>query len=419
MSAESPIKACLCALVADLAPAVHLINRLQPEMLCFFAPEDSRLLIEQQIQPQIAVMPRRWDWVVTPAPQEFPASHQSLARSLPGLLDTWGVHPGELVMGIGDATPAMAAALALVGLNRSSRVVQVFPRAADAPGQQEGDSTDAPWRWVQSNPWDEAAAVMRREACELFNRGEYHGAAHLFRQLEQRVSGGQKPLYHALIDLATGYEFWSRFQHRPAWEKLKAAAKSLEMAALWGGPPGLKALLPLIKANAGFLERLAMDPQAVKEHLTLELLGQASRLIAQRHDGELAMRTVVRALESAAQWALFRRHHIKSWDVRPEQLPDSMREACRNRYLSEIDGKYKLPLNAQLQVLAEGGEEFGKAALAQWPKLMPLLDAADHAVLGHGGEAVKSERVQQLLDLTMKLAGLAETTLPRFPVLDL
>jgi len=39
--------------------------------------------------------------------------------------------------------------------------------------------------------------------------------------------------------------------------------------------------------------------------------------------------------------------------------------------------------------------------------------------LGHGFEAIKSERVQQLSDVVMKLTGVNESSLPKFPVLNL
>ncbi len=51
--------------------------------------------------------------------------------------------------------------------------------------------------------------------------------------------------------------------------------------------------------------------------------------------------------------------------------------------------------------------------------MKPLLDAANHAVLGHGFEPIKSERVQQLYDVVLRLAGLTESSLPKFPVLNL
>jgi hypothetical protein len=51
--------------------------------------------------------------------------------------------------------------------------------------------------------------------------------------------------------------------------------------------------------------------------------------------------------------------------------------------------------------------------------MKPRLDAANHAVLGHGFEPVKAERVQQLYQVVVKLSGISETSLPKFPTLNL
>lgn len=131
------------------------------------------------------------------------------------------------------------------------------------------------------------------------------------------------------------------------------------------------------------------------------------------------MIALVRALEAVAQRRLFQAHKIKSWDVRIEQLPQALQETCRTCYLEDIDGKYKLPLQAQFRVLAGLGDQLGQAFLREWPTMKPLLDAASHAVLGHGFETVKSERVQQLYDIVVKLTGVSDSSLPIFPKLNL
>jgi CRISPR-associated protein (TIGR02710 family) len=261
--------------------------------------------------------------------------------------------------------------------------------------------------------------VSRREGSELFNRGDYSAASKLFRDVEMRVSGGQKPLYRALADLAEGYHLWERFHYRQAWDKLKTAAKALEMASLWGGPPGLKAALPGIKANAGFLEKLVLDPAEVKELLALDLLAHAGRRLHAARDPEGAMAALVRTFEACAQRQLFKQHKIKSWDVQPEQLPQTLQETCRTCYLEDIDGKYKLPLQAQFRVLAGLGDQLGQSFLREWPTMKPLLDAANHAVLGHGFDTIKGERAQQFYDIVVKLTGVADSSLPIFPKLNL
>ena len=380
MAQDQPIKALVVAVVDDVALVIHSINRLKPEALCFVLPEASKALVESAVQPKIQQMPKRWDWVVTSELGEFSACYQILARSLPDLLRTWDIQYGELVVDISGATPAVAGALTLVTVPWTSRVVAMIP----APVGQEDDRIELDGKafvWTQSNPWDEQAAVSRRETCELFNRGLFHAAAKLFREMELRVSGGQKPLYRAFADVAEGYELWERFHYRQAWEKLKTATKALEMASLWGGPPGLKAVLPPIKANASFLEKLVLDPAEVKESLALDLLACAGRRLHARHDPEAAMITLLRALEAFAQIRLYKAHKIKSWDVQPAQLPAALQEVCRTCYLEDIDGKYKLPLQAQFRVLAGLGDELGQIFLREWPKMKPLLDAANHAVL--------------------------------------
>ncbi len=420
MATDTPVKALVVALTNDAATAAFVINRLKPELLCFFAPESAKALIDQSVQPQLQQMPKRWDLILTPDPANFILCHQALTRTLHELLQTWEVQQGDVVVDLSGATPAMAAALACASLPWSSRTIAIVE--AGPNGTRSGDSVMIDGRerlWLQGNPWDEAAIFVRREACELFNRGAFRAASLSFRNLEARVSGGQKPMYRAFADLAEGYDLWERFQYRQAWEKLKGALKALDMAALWGGPPGLKALLPAIKANAGFLEKLVLDPAEVKDAVTLDLLAHARRRASVDHGSEGAMAALVRALEAFVQRQLFKQYKIKTWDVQPEQLPEALREPCRTCYLDDVDGKYKLPLQGQFRALAGLGDQMGQAFLRDWPKMKPLLDAASHAVLGHGFEPVKAERFEQLYDLVVKFTGVSESALPKFPVLSL
>ena len=418
MAQDQPVKALVITLCDNPAAAVYSINRLKPDALCFVLPEAAKALVESAVQPKIEQMPRRWDWLVLAETREFAACHQTLARSLPDLLRSWEVQPGELVVDMTGSTPAMAGAVTVATLPWCSRVVSLIqaPQGAD---DEIIELNGQACVWTQSNPWDETATVSRREGSELFNRGDYSAAAKLFRDVEMRVSGGGKPLYRAFADLAEGYNLWERFHYRQAWDKLKTAAKALEMASLWGGPPGLKTLLPGIKANAGFLERLVLDPAEVKEFLLLDLLAHAGRRLHGARDPEGAMIALVRALEACAQRQLFKQHKIKTWDVQPERLPQALQESCRTCYLEDIDGKYKLPLQAQFRVLAGLGDQLGQSFLREWPTMKPLLDAANHAVLGHGFDPIKGERVQQLYDVVAKLSGVNESSLPKFPVLNL
>ena len=120
MAHDQPVKALVVALTDHAAAAVYTINRLQPDSLCFVLPEGAKALVESEVQPKIEHMPRRWDWVILAETGEFVDCYQTLARTLPEMLRTWEVQPGELVVDVTGATPAMAGALTLVTMPMSS-----------------------------------------------------------------------------------------------------------------------------------------------------------------------------------------------------------------------------------------------------------------------------------------------------------
>ena len=420
MSADSHVKALLLTVAKDPAPAIASLQRFSPDMVCFFLPEDSKPIVETEIPNQLPKMPQRWDWIVSPDPQSFADCHKVLSQQLPPLLKTWGVSGGDLTIDLAETTPPMAAAMILVGFPYAAKVV-----ALSEVGPEEGANPKILaiggklWRPTQSNPWDEETHRIRQEASDYFNQGAFGVAARVFRLLESRVSGGSKPLYRALSDVAEGYRLWDQLHYRQAWEKLKAATKALDLASAWGGPEGLGSLLRTVKDNLRFLEQIVLDPQAIKPRVAQDLLAHAKRKADRHRDVEVATRVLLRALEAFAQSQLFSAHGIKSWDVDPEQLPPTLREHCRTCFLNEVDGKFRLPLQAQFRALAGLGDALGENFLAQWPKIKTLFDAADHAVLGAGFEPIKSERYHQLYEAVLKLTGTNESDLPKFPVMHL
>jgi len=48
-----------------------------------------------------------------------------------------------------------------------------------------------------------------------------------------------------------------------------------------------------------------------------------------------------------------------------------------------------------------------------------LLDAAHRSPLGHGFESATAERYHQLLAMILKITGITDTALPKFPILSL
>src|SRR5437867_8791484 len=135
VAAETTTKALLIAVHADPSPCVATINRLNPEHLCFFIPEDLRPKIETDIQPNLVKLPKKWDWILTSDPHGFGTCFKALNQPLADLLKVWGLQPGELTVDLSRATTAMAAATGLATLAHSSQFITLKPAlvASDAP----------------------------------------------------------------------------------------------------------------------------------------------------------------------------------------------------------------------------------------------------------------------------------------------
>ena len=409
-----PTKALLLAIQNDPAPAIAILQQLNPEMVCFFLEESCKPIVESAVHPALSQIPQRWDWILTPDSQSFPECHRALTHKLGPLLTTWNVTPGELALDLTGASPAMASAMALVGFPFSTKVW--FVPTTSAQDHPPGNSTPPA---ISENPWDTEALRLRLEACEMFNQGWYEAATRAFQTLEHRMSGGSKPLHRALADITHCYGSWEQFLYRLAWEKLKSGIKALELAAVWGAPPGMDRLIQSLKENVRFLESLVLDAKEIKPSLALDLMAWAKRRGDRGRELEMATRVLLRGLEASAQSHLFERYKLKSWDITIEQLPHDMQQTARHRYLNDIDGKYRLPLQAQFQTLSALGDPMGQRFTSEWPKMKSLFDAADHAILGYGFESLKAERFHQLFELTMKLTGTTISDLPVFPSLKL
>lgn len=345
-------------------------------------------------------------------------SHRTLATELPGLLQTWEVQPGQLTLGLSDATSGMAAAMVLAGRTASSQVISLC-QGGQSSEQKTFVVDEKEYHWQEGNLWNEESRQARHDASIQFNRGDFSAAAQSFRRIESLVSGSQKSLYHGLAELSEGYSRWDHCGYRPAWEKLNANLKGLELASVWGGPPGLGGVLKTVKANVGFLERIVLDPQETKLSVAYDLLAHAKRRVSQNQLFDIAAMVLLRALEVFAQHHLWSQFKIKTWDATVDLLPQALQDTCQTCYLDDIDGKYKLPLHAQFRVLAGLGHPLGQGFLAEWTKMKPLLDAAYHSTLGHGFQSLKGERFHQLFAVVLKLTNVNEAELPRFPQLAL
>ncbi|HLF85860.1 MAG TPA: TIGR02710 family CRISPR-associated CARF protein [Nitrospiria bacterium] len=401
--AQQPVKALIISVGDNPEAVVLTINSLQPECLCFFVSEDTKGIIDGQIIPKLIMPPKKWDQIETSDSEDLKKCCASLVSGLQGLLGRWGVEPSQLTVDYTGGTKTMSAALLLCTIDASSSYHFTGGREQEV---------------YQVNPWDELQVRASHEAAVVFNKGHYSHAALLFQRIEKRVSGGSKPLYKALVDLSEGYALWDAFDYKGGWNKLHSARKALEMATLFGGPPGLKTLVSGLKENMTFLEKIVMGREGVKPEIFFDLLSSAKRRAELDHKYEDATARLYRAFEVLAQIKLSEKG-FNTNDIDLVQLPASLREEFVQRHTSNLDGKVKISLDAAYRLLSELGDELGLVFNKNWNNLKILFDARNLSILAHGFAPIKPERYKQLWEMVLKTSDTRPERLPQFPKMEL
>lgn len=386
-------KALLITVSGNPEQVINTINELKPECLCFFAPEQARAMINNDIIPKLQERPPWMAEIVAGDVHDLLACYKAITGKWGELQKNWRLEPGDWTVDYTEGTRPMAVALVLA--------------TAD-------DSSGYRYAGRQINPWDELAVRERHEAAVLFGRGRYSQTAEIFSHLAKRVSGGEKHLYKALVDIAEGYGLWDNFQYKQAWEKLKPAHKSLEMATVFGGPPGLKAFTAKLKESLAILEKLAMGMPGIKQEHFLDLMANARRraVLERRYDDALAR--LCRALEAYGQIRLASRG-IHTSDVQPEQIPQEVRSEFTGKYQDPVDGRVRPPLYGSYKVLESLKDPAGLAFFELWPQIKLLLDSRNKSILAYGLEPVKRERFEEMFKLICRISGVNEGAIPGFP----
>jgi len=175
-----------------------------------------------------------------------------------------------------------------------------------------------------------------------------------------------------------------------------------------------------LKDNLSFLEKLQNAREQRGLLLCYDLLANAKRRAELEDKFDDAIARIYRAIEALAQFRLGFKYGIKTSDVRPKQIPESLREEYERRYVDEKTSKIRLPLFASYNLLEKHGDELGKRFFAQYEnKLRSVLDQRNRSILAHGFDSLKQDTFQKMYAAVLEFAGIEERQMPAFPVLSL
>lgn len=413
-----PAKAMILSVGGSPSPIVASLNAQQPAYVCFFVSDGSRGSIESGILPALAYRPRHHDWIETPSAEDLLACYEILRRDLPRLAEKWRVPLVEWAVDYTGGTKTMSVALGLATIQSAGRYSYVGGTERTKDGL--GVVIDGKERILHlANPWDALAVTARQRASLLFSRGRYEAAAEEYEAVAGQVSPADRKVYQALGHLCRGYAAWDRFAHANAQESLARALATLAPYAAGLGEPAWTALT---NAAAGHVELLRSLCGAGEggELRVADLLANARRRgeLEARYDDAVAR--LYSALEMAARVVLQSRHGVTASRVRPDQVPEALREEFVRLYNrpDERGGiRLKLPHYAAYRLLKTLQDEIATRYFAREQEVKAVLDQRNASILAHGDRPVGKEVYQRLFPLVCEVAGVPVGELPCFPTL--
>lgn len=416
-----PIQAMLVIVGGATAPAIHALNEQQPRFICFFVSQESKSSIRESILPALNYEPEHHDWIITPVAQDLLECYQALSKNLPSILDKWGVRPEELGVEYTAGTKPMSVAAVLATIETCSQYYYVGSK--DPQGRDKNGIgvviDEREFTWFQTNPWEQLAIPARKEIALLFNHGRFADAQERTLRLARVASNNMRRIYEALAELIEAYALWDRFEYKPAEQRMQKTLQALRLYVAGSDDP-LRITLDEVEKNAQFLKNLLSNNQESHCLDILDLIANATRRaeVAQKYDDAAAR--LYSALESLARYRLLN-YNIMTHAVKPEQIPESIRDEYIKRYQSpnETGMTMRLGLEASYRLLAELNDPLGKKYLENEKELNQVLHTRNQSRLAHGNTPIRPEIYQRMREIVMRFADVTEDELPKFPTMRL
>jgi CRISPR-associated protein (TIGR02710 family) len=414
---ESPSAGCKAMLVSvggSPNQVVYTLSQNRPEYILFFvSPETQATLLGIIRKLPDDYQCRAFDIIRTDSGDSLSDCLRALREALPGKLSQWGLKMEDLLVDYTGGTKSMAAALVLATIERVPRYSYVGGLERDRGGT--GVVVDGrECMLYYENPWQVLALEERKRVGVLFDAARYEAARQELERIAGLVEQEERQYWQELARLVEGYRDWDDFRHADAQRKIGVALKFLGPIAVARRDSVLSGLLEQVREHLQFLGRV-ISREGRDEAYIWDLIGNAGRRAELEHKYEDAVARLYSCLERAARFRLQRRYGIATEDVRPEALPQALREEFERRYSDPGDGKIRLPLKASYRLLRELRDELGARFMEREEEIGDLLLMRNGSPLGHGEAPVGEEGYRRFRDAVLELLGSGSEQIPRFP----
>jgi CRISPR-associated protein (TIGR02710 family) len=397
-------------------PLVTAITHHAPEFVCFLASQatvDTATAVKETVRDNGKSVV--YEAVLVDNENDLLDCYRK-ALDVVGRIAARGYGKDDVVVDYTGATKNMSVALALAAISRGYAFSYVGgdKRTKNGVGIVE---TGHERIYASVNPWDFMAVEEKRQAVLLFNTCQYKACRDLLIGLSEKATK-RKTLYRKLAFVVDAFYQWDLFRHQEALDTFKRGRledladdddpKVAEFAA------ACRQILPYIEK---IIDCSGKGKKPCRE-LSHDLFANAERRFAEGKIDDAILR-LYRLVEMLAQERLLDAYGIDTADVRPDRIPEKIRDEFVRVYTVGIDGKIMLPQHAAYVLLAELGDDLGLSYGANESRFRGVQSARNSSYLAHGFNSSKEKTYEGLKGFVIELKAIDPQVATTFPKMDL
>ncbi len=389
-------KAMIMSLGGSPEPLKKSLAEHQPDVVIFFASHDSVLKAGDVVQ-DVLIRPKT-EIEITENPNSLYECYKSAKRCVERAARQ-EIPDKNIIVDYTGGTKVMSAALLLATAGRSFgfNYVGGDVRSKEGLGVVQNGHEQM---YEDMNPWSAFAEEERRQMVTLFNARRYGAVIQIMENYKRALPPQIESYFKFVRLLSHGFLYWDQFQHKKAQDCLQKGVAALDQHLKYYPGDQYDQLEKELQQHIEYLSNLLEKTNQMQNFnniLIKELINNARRRIQDKSFDDAAAR-IYRALELYGQICFAKTIGCSNDKVKPEKIPQSLRDEYIHKYRDPHTDMMKLPLQATFTVLRATGHEAGQRFFEYEKKIKDIQSNRNRSILAHGIQPVSEHAAQSILE---------------------
>jgi CRISPR-associated protein (TIGR02710 family) len=400
-------KLMIMSLGGSIEPLKKSIQMHKPACIVFLASHDS-IALSGEILKSIEYKPSTW-YEITEDPNVMYECYKA-ARRCSERTKKMHLGPANVIVDYTGGTKVMTAALILATIGEPFRFNYVGGTSA-ASRNKDGLGTVMDGHekmYPEMSPWSIFAEEERRQIVTLFNGRRFAAAVNIIDLCTGELPFQIKSYFSFVRPIADGFLLWEQFNHTAASRRFDIGLAALSDYLKDHPEPTLESFAHNFVRCQAFLRSVLEQSNQLKNlHIILveDLLNNARRRMMDKRYDDATARSY-RSLELFGQICFRDVAGCSTDEVKPEMVPDELRDDFTRKYSDGKGRTLKLPLTATFLFLKHKGHEAGGRYFEMEAEIKKITHSRNYSILAHGINPISENACKSIFETVSRFVGI-------------